>query len=102
MSLVLGIKYCGSCNVKFDRTALVTRIRSVLGDRLDIRYTSQGGSFDLILVLNACESACADLSGLTPRRGLFRVATAEDADPDGPVIPWIQSFLDRDAVSSDP
>ena len=80
----------------------IYNFRELRAELASLGHVFQSGSFDLILVLNACEAACADLSSLTPRRGLFRVETAEDADPDGPVIPWIQSFLDQDAVSSDP
>jgi len=94
MSLVLGLKYCGSCNVIFDRNPLVDRIREEFGDQLTVKYTNQGGEFDLILVLNACRSACADVSDLHPKLDMYVIRTQQDVDPDGPVIPWIKSYLD--------
>lgn len=96
MPLVLGIKYCGGCNVQFDRTSLVDRIREHFGDRLEIGYTSRGGDFDLILVLNACPAACASTTDLSPRLDMYVVRTPNDADPNGPVIPWIESYLENE------
>ncbi|MGI6077155.1 MAG: hypothetical protein ACOYCB_03210 [Fastidiosipilaceae bacterium] len=93
MSLVLGLKYCGSCNIRFDRNPLVERIREEFGDQLAIKYTNQGGEFDLILVLNACPSACANVSDLHPKLDIYVVRNEEDVDPNGPVIPWIASHL---------
>lgn len=97
--LVLGLKYCGSCNVIFDRSTLVDGIRSHFSEaELDIVYTNSGGPFDLVVVLNACQVACADYSDLKPKFDFFVAKSQADLDPvEGPVIPWIEGYLERGA-----
>ncbi len=97
MALTLGVKYCGGCNVQFDRVELVDYIREHYPDQLNIVYTSSGEPFDLLLVMNACQVACADLTGLTPRMDTYIVREADEAKPgeDNPVIRWIQKYLDN-------
>lgn len=92
--LSLGLKYCGGCNIHFDRKTLVEAIREQFGSKMDIDYVSSGGEFDLILVLNACPVACASIDQLEAKQDIYIVRTKKDCAPDGPVISWIQSFLD--------
>lgn len=76
--------------------ALVDYIRDYFGDRIEICYTGNRSSYDLLLVVNACQVACASLDGLQqPRKAMYVVRTAAEAEPDpsNPVVRWIQQYL---------
>jgi ketosteroid isomerase-like protein len=59
--LVIGLKYCGGCKPDFDRVELVEKIRRRLGDRA-VFVRPEGEGVDLILAVQGCPTACADLS----------------------------------------
>jgi len=76
--LKIGVKYCGGCNPRYDRVALVKRIEERLRGKASlVRADSDGIS--LVLVVEGCSTACADVS---PFKGLeIRVITCpEDAE----------------------
>jgi len=60
LKLRVGIKYCGGCNPEYDRVAIVDHIKQSMQDKIEIvRPESEG--VDLILSVNGCSTACADL-----------------------------------------
>jgi len=59
----IGIKYCGGCNPHFDRVALVRQIEERLEDSV-VWVSPVDGEADLILAVQGCPTACADLSSL--------------------------------------
>jgi len=66
----LGIKHCGTCNPSIDLSPVAQAARSTaqaLG--LEVVSPSESG-LDALLILNACEQACADredVRALAPR-----------------------------------
>lgn len=94
--LTIGVKYCGGCNVQFDRTALVDYIRRYFGEQIKIVYTSNSSDYDLLLVMNACLVACASTEGLEPKLDTYIVCNFNEAKPgeQNPVVQWIQKHLD--------
>jgi hypothetical protein len=57
----IGIKYCGGCNPEYDRVALVRHIEERLQGKAE--FVEPGGEgIDLILAVEGCSTACADLS----------------------------------------
>jgi hypothetical protein len=59
----VGIKYCGGCNPEYDRVEVVGRIKNELGGILEI-VPHDVPELEIILVVQGCKTACADLSGL--------------------------------------
>lgn len=59
--LRIGLKYCGGCKPHYDRTALVRRLASRLGQTA-LFVRPDGGDLDLVLAVHGCPTACADLS----------------------------------------
>ena len=55
------MKYCGGCNPEYDRVALVARIRGALKGKVEF-VSAQSEGVDLILAVQGCATACADLS----------------------------------------
>lgn len=60
MKLRVGIKYCGGCNPEYDRVAIVDHIKQNLQDEIEI-VRPESEDVDLILSVNGCSTACADL-----------------------------------------
>ena len=59
--LRVGIKYCGGCNPGYDRVALVEQIRCALNGKVEF-VSAQSEGVVLILAVQGCATACADLS----------------------------------------
>jgi len=60
-TLRVGLKYCGGCNPEYDRVALVRHIEESLQDRVEF-VTPESEGVGLILAVEGCSTACADLS----------------------------------------
>jgi len=76
--LKIGIKYCGGCNPYYDRVALVKRIESRLQGKVEF-VSAANDDVDLVLAVEGCNTACADLSSFDENK--IRIITkTEDAD----------------------
>ena len=60
--LRVGVKYCGGCNPEYDRVALVEQIKEKLEGKVSF-VPPDSERVDIILAMNGCRTACADLSG---------------------------------------
>ena len=59
--LKVGIKYCGGCNPDYDRVALFKSIAKRLRGQAQF-VSPEDADIDLILSVEGCRTACADLS----------------------------------------
>lgn len=59
----IGIKYCGGCNPHYDRTKYLNKIMESF-ENYKFEYAKENNSYDIILVINGCNRACADHSEL--------------------------------------
>ena len=59
----VGVKYCGGCNPLFDRAQRLREVEQACPDVLFDYFTPEG-KYDIILVINGCLKACADLSAM--------------------------------------
>jgi len=57
----VGLKYCGGCNPRYDRVALAEDLKARVGRGIEW-VSPEGGDLDLVLAVEGCETACADLS----------------------------------------
>lgn len=63
------IKYCGGCNVAFDRVALVKEITKELTiNHVDYQVVKPGEKADLGIMICGCDACCLDQE--TERQGL--------------------------------
>ena len=74
--LKVGIKYCGGCNPYYDRVALVKRIESRLQGKVEF-VSPENDDVDLVLAVEGCQTACADLSSFEGKQIHF-IAQIED------------------------
>jgi 4-hydroxybutyrate CoA-transferase len=76
----VGVKYCGGCNPRYDRRALVARLRRSFPEhdiREGLNARAAGFAPDLAAVLNGCARACADHGDFTGSRGKVVIDSAE-------------------------
>jgi hypothetical protein len=59
--LRIGIKYCGGCNPLYDRVATVKKLEQKLRGKA-VFVSTDRKEVDLILAVQGCDRACADLS----------------------------------------
>lgn len=70
----LGVKYCGGCNPRFDRTAAAARLGCA-----GAPAAQPGDRYGTLLVICGCTARCADLSGLEADRTVM-VSAPEDVE----------------------
>ncbi len=74
----VGLRYCGGCNPCYDRTAAVRRLADTAPHCL-LEPFSEGGCYDLILMVCGCLTACASPANL-PGTPLFWIRCRDDLD----------------------
>jgi len=74
----IGIKYCGGCNPRYDRTDLVSRLVEYIGDGHSVETVKQGISYDIIAVLCGCTSACVHHQNLEAKYEKICITSESD------------------------
>jgi hypothetical protein len=78
VAIKVCVKYCGGCNPTYDRLELSETIRKSLGAKADF-VSADSENVDLILAIQGCETACADLSYFANKR-VFIITGLKDVD----------------------
>ena len=76
--LKVTIKYCGGCNPDYDRVALVKYIEESLHGKVEF-VSAEDENIDLVLAVEGCKTACADLSAFKGIKIWF-ITEIEDAE----------------------
>lgn len=58
--MLIGIKYCGGCNSKFDRVKFVEAATNKY-DNHKYEYAVKEKKYDLLLLICGCDSRCVDV-----------------------------------------
>lgn len=57
----VGVKYCGGCNPRYDRTNFVARLKGELGQEMEwLNAGTAEEPMDFVLVVCGCTAACAE------------------------------------------
>ena len=76
----IGIKYCGGCNSRYDRTKELKKIMDRFPQHT-YTYATRGATIcDIWLVLCGCPTGCASIDGLTAKKKLFMLHTPREFD----------------------
>jgi len=78
MMLRIGVKYCGGCNPGYDRVELVEQLEKRL-EGTAMFVSPEDEEIDLILAVEGCTTACADLSPFEGKR-IIVMTCPEDGD----------------------
>ena len=61
--LCVGIKYCGGCREQYDRKGAVQNLQEALAcENIEFVQVEKDRLYDVLLVINGCQSRCADLT----------------------------------------
>lgn len=71
------IKYCGGCNPRYDRKAVVERLRAEFPEDEFIEMGDEG-PFDRVIVICGCSATCASHEDLYGLRGKTVLSTDEE------------------------
>lgn len=74
----IGLKFCGGCNPRHDRSKFAERIRQKFGMSYRVEIAEIGKPVDYLLLIGGCTSCCADGSLIPVRRRVFRITREED------------------------
>lgn len=74
--MIIGIKYCGGCNPRYDRVAKVEQLKAELPQHSYVSALTTSDC-DVWLVVCGCPAACADRSALKAKKRLFLLHTPE-------------------------
>lgn len=61
--MVCGVKYCGGCNPRYDRTGFFDAVRQDCR-AAEFQYVRPEAVYDSLLVICGCPSKCADISAI--------------------------------------
>jgi 4-hydroxybutyrate CoA-transferase len=74
----IGIKYCGGCNPRYDRTDLVSRLNKYIGEGHSVETAKQGIIYEIVAVLCGCTSACANYKDLEAKYEKICITSESD------------------------
>ena len=87
--MLVGLKYCGGCNPRYDRGALVRQIQAALPE-VEFQPVRPGQSYDLLLVVSGCRVECADTEGIHYRLARLSIYDASQMEE---LIQSLRSYL---------
>lgn len=67
-----GVKFCGGCNPSYDRGETLKEIREQCKD-MDFVHVTEGGPYDLLLVIGGCSSCCASFEEIETKNGVLKI-----------------------------
>lgn len=57
--MIIGIKYCGGCRIEYDRKKIIEELMDDYSS-ICIKEASEDESYDILMVVNGCRTACAE------------------------------------------
>ena len=58
-TLYCGVRFCGGCNARYDRSDALEKIKSHFAGKVRFDYAKEGEDYDFILVIGGCTNCCA-------------------------------------------
>ncbi|MDO4719939.1 MAG: hypothetical protein Q4A78_04685 [Peptostreptococcaceae bacterium] len=74
----IGLKYCGGCNCKYDRSKVTADIRKSFPEA-EFFYPDEESVFDELIVIAGCHVNCASHEHLRPRGEKHFITSEEEA-----------------------
>jgi len=74
----IGVKYCGGCNSKYDRTEFLEKIKLKCSEDIIFKHIDEKTEVDLIIVICGCNIACADYKSIKSKNGSVLISNEND------------------------
>lgn len=79
--LIIGIKYCGGCNPRYDRKELLAEIVEQLeSSEIRFEYVRDGEIYDYLIILGGCTNCCASYEDIIVRGEVFKIREKSDGE----------------------
>lgn len=87
--MVIGIKYCGGCNPRYNRKKIVELLEERFSHKFEAADTER--EYDMLVVICGCSSSCASYSQYNVKnRNIFMMNSEIDFDSAVSAISGIQ------------
>ncbi|MEI8215482.1 MAG: hypothetical protein WCF96_00135 [Eubacteriales bacterium] len=63
-----GVKFCGGCNPRFERTEALGVIKNCLKDKVEFENVNEEDTYDGLLVIGGCTNICPKYKHYKVRR----------------------------------
>lgn len=73
-----GIKYCGGCNPRYDRSQLYRRIVADFGHIRTIEFAKESETYETLFVIGGCTNCCAKADHYVVSGEVVRLKEPED------------------------
>ena len=94
MTNVIGIKYCGGCNPRYDRKEMKESLQKSIEDycssknlEVSVSYAEEGVAYDFLIVIGGCGNCCASYE----QYDAVHVLKIRSEDEEDSVIRYIES-----------
>ncbi len=57
--MLIGVKFCGGCNPRYDRGKAYEALKEKLKDKAEFVIAEEGKVYDHLLVIGGCTNCCA-------------------------------------------
>jgi len=76
--LNIGIKYCGGCNPRYNRSGFIVSLKDKYKDKVELEPIKEDILYDMIIIMNGCSSACISKRSIKYKAEILSVASSED------------------------
>ena len=71
--MICGVKYCGGCNSRYNRTAFLERVKNTCPN-VEFQYVQPEAVYHYLLVICGCPSKCADISKILIDGNIYMIS----------------------------
>lgn len=71
--MLVGVKFCGGCNPRYDRGKTLETIKKQAGSAVEFVLAEEGAEYDYLLVIGGCTNCCASYSQYKARIKTIRM-----------------------------
>ncbi len=78
--MLVGVKFCGGCNPRYDRGKALETIKKELEGNADLVIAEEGVEYDFLLIIGGCTNCCASFSQYGTKHDLIKMWDQEHID----------------------
>jgi len=78
--MLVGVKFCGGCNPRYDRGKALETIKKGLEENAEIVIAEEGVEYDFLLIIGGCTNCCASYSQYKTKHDPIKIWDHEHID----------------------
>lgn len=76
----VGVKYCGGCNPRYNRSDFIRRLGLRLDSAFRIEHAVPEDVYEMLLLVGGCSSCCAEYAQYQVTERVIRITGDQDFD----------------------